>query len=423
MEKFYRLLAAFALAHFGASATAFGVGVWAYQQHQNIGDFALVLVFSEVPAMVISVFAGALVDRWDKKRVLLISYATSAGAALILSLLAGFGSLQLWHIYLLLAVVSVAKSFVGPAFSASVAFFVPEESMSRATGLIQTVEALSGVIAPAFAGLLLALLGLHGLLQAELVLFLICVALFFGLQTPTSKLVTEASCPDKSGFVHEALEGWKFILRRPPMLMLLALLGFLNLLTCFMLALVPPFILGKWSESTLGIVNSISMTGLLLGSMLLVAWKISDEQRPKVILLATFLGGIGILVSGFSGSIILIVVGFSINLFSLGVIGGVSRAIWLTRVPLSLQGRVYSARTLMTQFVAPLAYLTAAPLANGVFEPLLISWRAMSPSVGAIFGTEPGRGLGLLFVSFGVLRIAVGIGLWRSKSFRSLHAA
>ena len=189
------------------------------------------------------------------------------------------------------------------------------------------------------------------------------------------------------------------------------------------MTLVPPFILGKWSESTLGIVNSLSTCGLLAGGMLAVAWNINDEQRSKVIVLATILGGLGILLSGFSQSLVFIVVGFSLHLLSLGVMGAVSRAIWLTRVPQALQGRVYSARTLVSQFVAPLAYLTAAPLANGVFEPLLVGWRTTIPSLGTVFGTEPGRGLALLFVCFGLLRIAVGVGLWHSKTFRSLHTA
>jgi DHA3 family macrolide efflux protein-like MFS transporter len=423
MKKFYRLLAAFALAHFGASATAFGVGVWAYQKRNSIADFALVLFFTEVPAMVVSLFAGALVDRLDKRRVLLLGYAVSACCALILSVLAGFGLLQMWHIYLLLAIVSLAKSFVGPAFTASVAFFVSKDDMGRATGLIQTVESLSSVVAPAFAGFFLALLGLHGLLLAELVLFLGCVALFFGLPSPTRMLSANAEVPETRAIVNEILDGWRFILARPPLLILLALFGFINLVTCFMLTLIPPFILGQWSETTLGIVNSLSTCGLLAGSILAVAWKIEDKHRSKVIVLATIIGGFGILLSGFSQSIILIVLGFSVNLFSLGVLGAVSRAIWLTQVPQALQGRVYSTRTLVSQCVAPLAYLTAAPLANGVFEPLLIAWRTTLPSIGLLFGSEPGRGLALLFVCFGLLRIAVGLFLWFSKTFRLLHTA
>jgi len=386
----------------GSGLTAFAIGVWVYQETGNVTLFTLIAASSAVPAVVLSPIAGVLVDRFDRKWMLILSDTGAAVSSLSLLLLFASGHLELWHIYVLVGLNAAFNTLQFPAFSAANTLLIPKKHFGRASGMMQFGFSGAQVLAPLIAGALIAKISIPSIIAIDLATFVVAVILLLFVKIPA--VATPGKRP---AFWSQAVYGWRYITDRPGLVGLLLFFSFLNLVVPMTMVLTTPMVLSFTNAADLGMVLSIGSAGMVAGSLVMTAWG-GPRRRMMGILGAAPVISLGMFVAGSQAFVPLIAAGLFIIYFTLPLINGSSQAIWQSKVEPSVQGRVFATRRMMAQITAPVAYLAAGPLAERLFVPLLVPGGALAGgAVGAALGVGPGRGLALMMICLGVLFVTV----------------
>jgi DHA3 family macrolide efflux protein-like MFS transporter len=391
----------------GSGLTGFGLGVWVYQRTGSVTLFALIALCTTLPGIALSPLAGALVDRWDRRLVMMVSDSVAGLNTLLIALLLLCDRLELGHIYLAMAINSVCSTFQWPAYAATVTLLVPKQHLGRANGMLQLGQAAGWIFAPALAGFLVTWLHIHGVLLIDAATFLFALITLLMVQFPRPES-TAGSMVGQGSLVQEAAYGWRYIIGRPGLFGQLLLFMVVNFLLGTVSVLATPLVLGFASPEILGTVLSIGGSGMLVGSVLMSLW---GGPRPRIhgVLGFTLLIGLAMMLAGLRPSPGLFALAAFLFFFSLPIVNGSSLAIWQTKVDPGLQGRVFAVRNMIASSSLPLAYLAAGPLADHVFEPLLASGGLLASSLGRLIGVGPGRGIGLLFMAMGSTTVLVTI--------------
>ena len=383
----------------GSGLTRFALGVWVYERTGSVSLFALILLFGALPGILVAPFAGTLVDRWDRRRVMILS---DTGSALgILALLALFltGRMEPWHVYAAVAVSSTMEAFQAPAYMAAITLLIPKRHYTRASGMVQFAHAVSNILAPLLGGILVVTIGIRGVLLVDLATFLFAVAMLLAVRFPG--LPRRAAGTPRPSVAEDILEGWRYIAAKRGLLGLLLVFAANNLFSGMAQASFTPMILEFASPDVLGVIAGAGGAGMLAGSILMMTWG-GPRRRVRGILGFGFLLGVFTLLTGLRPSPVLVGATTFGMFFTLPFIGGCDVAIWQAKTAPAMQGRVFATRRMVALSSVPLAYLVAGPLAERVFKPLLLPGGPLVESLGPVFGVGPGRGLGLLFVAVGV---------------------
>ncbi len=400
MTAFFTIWLGQSVSQIGTGLTGFAVAVWVYDRTGSVTQFSLMLLATYLPGVLISPLAGTVVDRWDRRWVMILS---DFGAALCTLATAGLlfsDSLELWMLAALRALSSTCEAFQGPAYSASVPLLVPKKRLGNINGLIQLSAAMPRVVAPLLAGFLVTLINIWGIFVVDFVTFLIAAGALMLVRIPKPEPSAEGAAA-RGSLLREATRGWSYLRMRPG---LLAILGFFAV--CFFSigiinVAAPTLILSFASEKALGTVLSVTGFGFVAGSLVMSAWG-GPKRRVDGVFGFSLMFGFGIVLAGIHPSIAVLAVGVFLISFSAAIISGCSQALWQTKVPMDLQGRVAALRTLVVSSATLVAYVVAGPLADRVFEPLMAVGGAWAGSVGRILGVGPGRGVGLMLVLFGI---------------------
>lgn len=403
----------------GSGLTGFALGVWVYQRTGSTTKFALITLFATLPGILVSPLAGVLVDRWDRRLGMLLSDSVAALCTLLLVLLLVSGQLEIWHIYLATGVTSLFLALHWPAYSAAVTMLIPKTQWARANGLIQFSQATARIVSPMVAGGLVAVMNLHGVLLADLATFLFAVATLLLVRIPHPPPVV-ATQQDQPSLLQRVFAGWRYIAERPGLRQLLTLFAVNNFLTSLVVVLVTPLVLSFASPSVLGVVLGIAGSGMLAGSAALSAWG-GPRHRVRGILILSTIQAALLVAGGLRQSSILIAVAAFGYFFAASIMSGASQSLWQSKVDPAVQGRVFAMRSMIAWSAIPLAALTAGPLADEVFEPLLAAGGPLAASVGRIIGVGPGRGIGLLFITAGVITLLTTTIAWLQRRLRHVE--
>jgi hypothetical protein len=176
----------------------------------------------------------------------------------------------------------------------------------------------------------------------------------------------------------------------------------MNFLFSVTYPLMIPMLLDMTSPNVVGYVESLSGLGMLVGTLLMSAWG-GPKRRIYGIFAAELLGGFFLLLMGLRPAIPLIAFAKFGFMLGMPVTNGCSQAIWQTKVAQDVQGRVFATRSMIAFSIEPLAFAIAGPLAERVFEPLMALDGRLAPTMGALIGVGPGRGIGLMYVIAGAL--------------------
>jgi DHA3 family macrolide efflux protein-like MFS transporter len=389
----------------GSGLTSFALGVYIYNRTGAATQLALSLVAASVPSLVLLPFAGALVDRWDRRRVLILSDTGAALVTLTLWALLATGRLEVWHVYVGNALTSALGAFQRPAYMAVPSLLVPKKQFGRIGGLMQLADSVSIIVAPLAAGFLIAVIRIQGVFLVDFATFLFAVSTLLIVRIP--RPAPTLSVPDRheqpgAALLREAAFGWGYLRARRGLLGMLILFAIVNLALGFYSALFTPLVLSRFSAQALGSLLSISGLGMLAGSLVMSAWG-GTRRKIFTVLGAISLSGLGMACTGLRPNVLLMGAG-NLFFFALAPIANAaSQAIWLAKVAPDVQGRVFAARMMIGSAITPLAYLLAGPLADRVAEPLMAEGGALAGSVGRILGVGPGRGMGLIVVLTGLV--------------------
>ncbi|WP_373528908.1 MFS transporter [Nostoc sp.] len=403
----------------GSTLTSFALGVWVYQNTDSVTQYALISLCTILPAIVISPLAGSLVDRWDRRWVMIISDSGSGLSTLAIAPLLLFGRLEIWHIYLAAIAASICGAFQMPAYTAMTTLLVPKEYLGRASGMSQLGLSVARLISPLLAGLLIETIQMQGVILLDFTTFLFALLTLLLVRVPNPK-TTSAHQAEKSSLLEEAAYGWNYIMERPSLLGLLTFFAISNFLVGVIWVLATPLVLSFTSATVLGIVLSIGGSGMLIGSLVMSAWG-GPQRRVEGMLGFSILGGLCIAIAGLRPSAWLF--GVAVFLFFLGrpIIGGCNQVILQKKVAPDVQGRVFALSQMIAGAALPLAYLIAGPLADKVFEPLLATDGPLAGTIGKLIGVGSGRGIGLLFVVVGIFTMLTGVAAYQYPPLRLIE--
>lgn len=391
----------------GSRITNFGLRVVVFQTTASVTQLALISVCTVLPIILLSPFAGVIVDRFDRRRVIIISDSGAFLTTVAIALLLLTGNLEVWHIYLTTAISSAFSAFQWPANIASVSMLVPKKHLARASGLTQLGKAISQLISPLLGAVMLVTVKLQGIILLDLISFIFSIFTLSLVRFP--KLKTNTSQKLSQAFVLKEIgDSCKYITNRLGILGLIIFLACINFLVGTVEVLATPLVLSFASTTTLGTILSIGGIGMVVGGVLFSIYP-QSQRYINITFNFTLLLGFWIVVVGLKTSVILVTLAIFIIFFSLPFINGSSLLIFQRKVALEMQGRFFAINDMLAKTSLLFAYLIAGPLADRIFEPLMEIKGLLANNVGQIIGVGPGRGIGLLFVIMGTLTMLLTI--------------
>lgn len=405
----------------GSGLTNFGLAVWIFDQTGQATPFALTVMFGNIPRILLSPVAGALVDRWNRRRVMILADTGAAVITLGTFLLLLNGQLAIWHIYIIAILHACLGAFQEPAYTASITMLVPKKDLARASGMMQMGQALEMLITPLLAGILFVAIGLRGVIMVDFITFFFAVSALLFVHIPQPEKTNQQPDEEKQSVWQEARFGLSYLRARSGLFGLLLYFAMVNFFLNFSAVLMGPMVLSFSEANALGIVQAIGGIGMLIGSIAMGAWGGPQRKIPAVIGFI-MLAAVGTFVAGLQSSVWVIGAGLFIMMFSIPFGSGMSQAVFQTKVAPAVQGRVFATRSMISRSMMPVAFLLAGPLADRVFVPLLSNGGALADTlVGQIVGVGPGRGIGLLFMASG-LTLAIGtVFVWLNPRIRLLE--
>lgn len=417
-RTFTRVWAGQLVSTVGSAMTGFGLAIWVYTETGSTMQLAFVILAGSVPALLMSPFSGALIDRWDRRMAMIVSDTGAALGTLGIAVLVGTGNLEMWHLCVALAFSSVFGSFQFPAYSAATTLLVPKDQYTRAAGMVQLAGSVGQVAAPALAGVLVVSSGLMAIFVIDFLTFAVAIGTLMFVKFPNPDAPTKGRITPAS-LLREAREGLDFVTARRGLLILLLTFGAVNFAFSFQGVLLVPLLLLLSSEATTGFVISISAFGLVGGSLLMSVWG-GSSNRIRDLYVGLVVMGLGLSLVGLRPSVLIVLVGITITHFALPVAASSSQALWQVKTPPEIQGRVFAVRHMFAIGSTPLAFLLAGLLAENVFQPMFESDGRFVDDLSWLVGTGDARGIGFLLIIMGVLITAVSIMSWRSPAIRNL---
>jgi MFS transporter, DHA3 family, macrolide efflux protein len=388
---------------FGSGLTGFGLGVWLFQENGSATQFALANFFYVMPFALVASLAGTLVDRWDRRWVMILADTGQALATLLIALLLYAGQLAVWHIYAITIVSAVLGAFQGPAYAASVSLLVPKRHLTRARGMAQLSQAISTLASPLLGGFLVITIGLEGVILIDLVTFVIAIVTLVIVRIPRPPETPEAA-QAKGSLWREMIFGWQYLLVRPGLLGFYLIGAFNNFFRNAGRVLIVPLVLSIADTNVLGAVLAVGGVGLLMGGLLMSIWG-GPGRRVNGALGFTALEGVALIVVGWLPNPLLVAIGLCLWSFSFSGAAAFSSAISQSKVATDVQGRVFGAVGVISLIFEAPAYPAGGFLADTLFEPLMAEGGRLAGIVGPVIGAGPGRGMGLINIIMGICMI------------------
>jgi DHA3 family macrolide efflux protein-like MFS transporter len=407
----------------GSAMSWFAFTIWAWQTTGQATALALVSFFSFGPTLLFSPLAGVLVDRWNRKLVMMVSDLATGLCTVAALLLFLTGRLQIWHIYVMAIVAGSFQSFQFPAYSAAVTMMLPKKHYARAQGMMGLATSASGILGPLLGAALYALVGFAGIMLIDILTFVFAVGTLLAIYIP-QPAATEAGRAGGGSIWKQSLYGFRYIFERPSLFGLQLLFAVGNLVNALGYTLVAPMILARTGgdKMMLGTVQSAGAIGATIGGALLILWG-GPKRRIHGVLLGWGLASLmGRVLLGLGDTLIVWSV---VSLFSglaMPFIEGSDQAIWQSKVAPDVQGRVFATKQLLSQITVPVGILLAGPLADRLFEPAMMPGGSLAAVFGGLVGSGAGAGMALLLVLAGLVEMSVTLGGYVFPTVRNVEA-
>lgn len=404
----------------GTALTSFAIGIWLYQETGLATTFTTMIFFSNIPRILLSPLAGAAVDRWNRKLMMMISDLGAGLMTIIVFFLMRSDLLEIWHLYILMAVSSAFESFQFPAYSSAITMLVQKKHFARTSAMLSLAEEGSRVLAPILAAALIVVIRLEGIIFIDIMSFAIAILTLLLVPIPQPRQ-SEAGKKAGGGLLKEAGYGFRFIFTNPSLLGLQVNFIVVNLLALGTV-LRTPMVLARTGndEVTLGIVSSITAVGGVVGGLVMSVWG-GPQRRIHGVLGGLILVNLGRVAMGLGQEVIVwSATGFFV-LFFIALSNSSNQAIWQSKTPADVQGRVFAARRVTGQITFPLLGLIAGPLSDKWFEPAMAVDGRLAHIFGGLVGTGPGAGMSLLILLAALLGLVLPTVSYAVPAFRNVE--
>ena len=419
LKSFLLLWGSQTVSQLGTAVTDYAVIIWVYSRKGTASSVALLTVCTFLPTIFFRFLAGSVVDRRNKKRIMLIADLLAACGSLAVLVLHSAEVLQIWHLYIINFLLSLMNAFQEPASFVAVSMLVPEEHYARASGLQGFCGAAVSILAPALGALLLAGGGLDLVLTVDLATFAVAfLVLLFLVRIPEK----EWEKSEEESFSDTCLAGIRYLKEHTAILRMTLFLAVINFLAKLGNdGMLSPFILGRTgnNQAVLGAVESFTALGVLAGSLLATVRKPSGKRVP-LIFITTGLVFSGNVIQGLAQQPWLWCAAAFGSYLMAAVMNVNMDTLMREKVPLEMQGRVFSAKSTLQNFTIPPALLLGGLLADTVFEPFMTAHSPAQQFLSGLFGTGKGAGIGLMFFIVGIAGMLISFTRLRKSVYREL---
>ena len=419
LHSFLLLWGSQTVSQLGTAMTDYAIIIWVYSQKGTASSVTLLTVCSFLPTIFLRFLAGSMVDRWSKKRIMLIADLLAACGTLAVFVLHSAEVLEIWHLYVINFLLSLMNAFQEPASFVAVSMLVPKEHYARASGLQGFGGAAISILAPALGALLLAYGGLELVLIVDLATFAIAfLVLLFLIRIPE----VEKTETEEEPFSQTCLAGIRYLREHTAILRITLFLAVINFLAKLGNdGMISPFILGRTgnNQPVLGAVESFTALGVLAGSLLVTLMKPAKKRIPLIFITTGLIFFGNIIQSLTSQPWLWCAAAFGSYLFA-AVMNVNMDTLMREKVPLEMQGRVFSAKSTLQNFTIPIALLLGGVLADKVFEPFMLTDSPTQQILSGLFGTGKGAGIGLMFFIVGIAGILISFTRLRKPVYREL---
>lgn len=373
--------------------TSFVLSIWVFQKTGSATALALVQVFFITPYILITPFAGVMVDRHNRKLMMMVSDLAAGSATVAILVLQALGGLEVWQLYAAAVVSGLGNAFQWPAYSATITTMLPKEQYGRANGMMSLVESGPQVVAPLLAGALLPLIGFTGILSIDVATFVFAIGALALVFIPQPKQSDEGA-QARGNILQEAAFGFRYIFARPSLLGLQLIFFCGNFFGGIAYAVLTPMILSRTHNDSvsLGLVMSAGAIGAVVGGVAMSAWG-GFKRRVHGVLAGWAVSSLFSVFLGVGTTVPLWVAAITLSGLLNPLINGSNQAIWQSKVAPDVQGRVFSARTIIAWLTNPISPLIGGLLADYVLEPSL-----RDTGLGPFVPPGPGAGMALLIV-------------------------
>ena len=405
MRVFLLLWITQAFSGLGSAMTSYALVIWSYSQKGSALMTALLMVCTYTPYVLLSIFAGALSDRWDKKKTMLICDTMAAVTTAATLVLLHLGQLRIWHLYLINVIGGTMNTVQQPASEVAVTRLLPKEYYQKVGGLRYVSNALNSILTPILATAVLGIAGMDAVIAFDLCSFAAAfLLLLLFIKIPRA----EQAVQKQESLMQSVGQGICYLKKERGIFDLILFLAAINLVASVYDAAFPAMLLSRegGSEKVLGLVNAAVGISMLLGGIL-ASFSKEPKSRVRVIcncllfsmsfenfMLALGRGPVIWCIGGFLGWIMIPLMNTNLD------------AVMRLRIPEHMQGRIYAVRNSFQFFTIPLGYFAGGLLVDTVFEPIMALQEEGSLLV-RLFGSGKGSGAAFLFFVLAFSGIAV----------------
>ena len=417
LKYFLILWSTQALSQLGSSMTNYELIVWSYTAKGSALTTALLSVCSYAPYVIMSVFAGSLSDKWNKKITMLVSDTFAALCTISIFVLLKTDRLEIWHLYCLNALNGLMNTVQQPASDVAITFLTPKKHYQKVSGLRSFSNALISILTPIIATAVLSFANLQTIIYIDLFTFVIAfISLTFFVKIPEYK-----ADKNTDSFLTLTKSGLTYLKQNRGILDLILFLACINLIASIYNAAFPAMILSKENggEIALGTVNAFIGVATLIGSIVASLMPM-PKSRVKVICNTLLISmSTENFFLAFGKTLPLWCIGGILGWLCIPIMSANMDVLFRERIPISMQGRVYAARNTFQFFTIPLGYILGGYLVDKVFEPFMAKNNNATLSV--LFGTGKGSGTAFLFLFLAFAGIAICLVFRKDKNIWKLE--
>lgn len=386
-KPFFLIWTGQAFSLLGSLLVQFALVWWLTRTTGSATVLAVATLVALLPEVFLGPFAGALVDRWNRRRVMIVADGAIALVTLGLAILFWQGAIQVWHIYVALFIRSLGSSFHWPAMQASTSLMVPDEQLARISGLNQALRGSMAIIAPPLGALLMDLLPIYGVLSVDILTALIAIIPLLIVSIPQPKAAVTQQVVTPKRLWQDIVEGGRFMATWPGAISLVMLASFLNFLLAPSSTLMPLLVKNYFNGTAwhLSAMEAAIGIGMVIGGLVLGAW--GGFKKRIITSLCGVVGiGLGVFLTGLVSSNLFYfaVAATALTGFMSPIANGPLNAIMQSKVPPEMQGRVFTLIGSACAAMMPISMLVAAPIAEWLG---VRAWFLIGGAVTILMGT------------------------------------
>ncbi|MET8910070.1 amino acid adenylation domain-containing protein [Micromonospora sp. NPDC004551] len=405
MARFLSITVGQLISSTGSALTAFALPIWLFNRTGSVADLGLLWALALICGVFMLPVAGAIVDRVSRRRIMMLASSAAGSVQLVLATLLWTDNLVLWHIYLLVALSSVAGSFQRIAFQSAVPQLVPKRYLGHAMGITQLSTGVATLLMPVFAAGLLAAIELKGILLIDVASYVLAVLTLAVVRFPDL-----LGWRPRERLLVAIANGLRYSWQHRGFRLMLGYFALGNIFLAPALVLTTPLVLSFGSPTQVAQVALAEAVGAVAGGVLMSLWGGPRKRRMIGVLIGNLGTAIGCVLIGLDASLAMICVGMCWLAMAMTTAQSIYATIVQVKVPQRFHGRVFSLNQTIAWSTLPIGFALLAPGATALFEPMLAPGGALAGSVGAVIGTGPGRGIGFAYVCFGVILVLITLG-------------